>query len=91
MLSNFGFYGTINPPEIDISTIDVPISMFVGKYDTLATPQDNIENRPKLKNVIHYKEYELDHLAFILAADMSYFKDVIAVLDSQVNSSSSKI
>lgn len=55
--------------------------MFVGKYDTLATPLDNAENMLKIKNLIHYKEYELDHLAFILAKDMSYFKDVIAVLD----------
>ena len=56
--------------------------MFVGKYDTLATPQDNAEVKLKVKNLIHYKEYELDHLAFILAQDMSYFQDVIRVLDS---------
>lgn len=41
--------------------------MFIGKYDTLATPLDCLENKAKIKNLIHYKEYELDHLAFILA------------------------
>lgn len=57
------------------------MALFVGKFDTLATPLDNQENKSKFKNLIHYKEYELDHLAFILAKDMSYFKDVIAILD----------
>ena len=67
MFINFAKYAAYQPPELDISTIDIPIAMFVGKYDTLATPQDNAENKPKIKNLIHYKEYELDHLAFILA------------------------
>ena len=74
-------YGSYNPPEIDISTIDTPIGMFIGKYDTLATPGDNQENKSKIKNLIHYQEYELDHLSFILAKDMSYFSDVIRNLD----------
>jgi len=73
MIGNFGLYGSVNPPEIDISTIDIPVAMYVGKFDTLATPLDNLENRPKIKNLIHYKEYDLDHLAFILAANMTYF------------------
>jgi hypothetical protein len=55
--------------------------MFIGQHDTLATPKDNAEVKTKIKNLIHYKEYNLDHLAFILAKDMGYFKDVIAVLD----------
>lgn len=66
---------------MDISTIDIPIAMFVGAYDSLATTRDNRENRKKIKNLIHYKEYELDHLAFILANDMNYFQEVVEVLD----------
>lgn len=55
--------------------------MFVGKFDTLATPLDNAEVKTKIKNLVHYKEYELDHLGFILAQNMTYFKEVIAVID----------
>ena len=80
---NMGRYGTFEPPEIDISLIDVPIAMFIGKQDTLATPQDNLENKKKIqKNLIHYEVYDrLDHLAFILGRDMKYFKDVVSTLE----------
>ena len=59
--------------------------MFVGKYDTLATPLDNLENKAKVKNLVHYQEYELDHLGFILAKNMTYFTEVLAVID-KINS-----
>lgn len=55
--------------------------MLIGKYDTLATPKDNAEVKLKLQNLIHYKEYELDHLSFMLARDTSYFYDAVAIID----------
>ena len=58
--------------------------MFVGKYDTLATPQDNREVREILQNVVHYQELELDHLSFILHKNMTYFSDVLTVVDQIV-------
>ncbi len=64
--------------------------MFVGKYDTLATPGDNAEVKLKFQNLIHYQEYELDHLSFMLARDMSYFEDVIAIIDQVNNKTASE-
>eukprot|EP00347_Sterkiella_histriomuscorum_P000964 403373853 len=83
-IGNFAQYAASSPPQIDISSISIPVALFIGKYDTLATPVDNEMNKGKIKQLIHYKEYELDHLGFILAKDMTYFKEVISVLD-QVN------
>ena len=62
------------------------MALLVGKYDTLATLKDNEENRPLIgKNkggtVIFYEEYELDHLSFVLANDMSHMDDVIKILE----------
>jgi len=38
-------------------------------------------NKKKLKNLVFYEEYELDHVCFVMGKDMSYFDDVINVLD----------
>lgn len=76
-------YGQETPVEIPIETIsEVPIAMFVGTYDKLATLSDNQFAKEVMKNgVKFYKEYPLGHLAFFTANDMSYFKeDVLNVL-----------
>lgn len=39
--TNLQVYGTASPPLYPIEDIYIPIAMFVGKYDTLATPKDN--------------------------------------------------
>ena len=39
--TNQKHYQADTPPELDLSTIEkVPVAMFVGKKDTLATPED---------------------------------------------------
>lgn len=37
---NIKIYGTPEPPEYNITNIDVPVHLFVGKYDKLATIPD---------------------------------------------------
>lgn len=83
-IGNLARYASVSAPELDIGSIDVPVAMFVGRYDTLATPLDNLENRSRIKRLVHYKEYELDHLGFILAKNMTYFQEVIAVIDQMI-------
>jgi hypothetical protein len=62
----------------------IPIAFFVGTHDGLATPGNNRWAKAKLdigNNVVFYKEYELSHLSFLVAKDMSYFtEDVLPVL-----------
>ena len=55
--------------------------MFVGTNDTLGTVKDNRENKEKLKSLVHYKEVYTDHLSFVLGKNMTYFQEVIQILD----------
>jgi hypothetical protein len=56
--------------------------MFVGKKDKLADDIDNQWAHGQMKgDVKFYKEYDLGHLSFMVAKDMSYFThDVMDVL-----------
>jgi hypothetical protein len=74
-------YGTDTAPEINLQAISkVPIAMFVGTSDELATVEDNRWAKPQLKTLVHYKEYPLGHLSFMVAKDMSYFNDVLTLI-----------
>ena len=56
--------------------------MFVGTSDQLATVDDNQWAKTQLTQVLKfYKEYPLGHLSFMIAKDMSYFKDVFNMLN----------
>lgn len=55
--------------------------MFVGDKDELADVADNQWAKTQLQNsLVYYKEYNLGHLTFMVANDMSYFQDVLQVL-----------
>ena len=75
-------YNSNFPPEINLQGISkVPIAMFVGTKDELADEIDNRWAKTQLdKTLVFYKEYELGHLTFMVAKDMSYFNDVLDVL-----------
>jgi hypothetical protein len=75
-------YGQSSPPLIDLQNIKtVPIGMFVGTSDQLATVDDNRWAKTQLSSLKFYKEYQLGHLSFMIAKDMSYFNDVFAMLN----------
>lgn len=78
---NQAHYGKDSAPEINLQAISkVPIAMFVGTADELATVDDNRWAKPQLKTLVHYKEYPLGHLSFMVAKDMSYFNDVMTLV-----------
>lgn len=56
--------------------------MFVGTKDGLADDIDNQWAYEQMKkDVVFYKEYELSHLSYMVAKDMSYFtEDVMNIL-----------
>lgn len=72
---NMEKYGQPEPPLYDLDSIKgMNIAMFVGTADKLANVEDNHWLRDRLgDNVIHYGEYELGHLSFMLAQDMTWF------------------
>ena len=55
--------------------------MFVGNKDELADVKDNKWALEQMKNAaVHYQEYNLGHMTFMIGKDMSYFFDVIDIL-----------
>lgn len=55
--------------------------MFVGTSDELADPIDNELSDTEIPSIIFYKEYNLGHLSFMIARDMSFFTvDVMNLL-----------
>jgi len=79
---NKQIYGENTAPIINLQNIKkVPIAMFVGTSDQLATVEDNRWAKTQLSTLTHYKEYSLGHLSFMIAKDMSYFTtDVMNIL-----------
>jgi len=74
--TNQQVYHQSDPPLIPIQNIEgkVPIAMFVGLADELADPTDNEWAYSQMqKAVIYYHEYNLGHLSFMVAKDMSFF------------------
>eukprot|EP00347_Sterkiella_histriomuscorum_P018552 403345077 len=85
-------YNSPTPPEINIQGISkVPIAMFVGTKDELADSADNLWAKTQLKTLAFYQEYALGHLTFMIGNDMSYFNDVLNILQKYHPSSSSFI
>ena len=81
--TNKKIYGQHTPPEIPLNKISkVPIALFVGSRDELATSEDNAWNYEQMqKAVVYYKEWTLGHMAFMVAKDMSYFYEVGKLLN----------
>jgi len=70
-------------PAIDLKKIrDVPIALISGTKDHLSTVEDTRWALSQMINhVVFYKEYNLGHLSYFIAKDMSYFStDVMAIL-----------
>ena len=77
-------YGQETAPEISLQTFsDMPIAMFCGSSDKLASPHDYMWLRDELalnNNCIFYKEYDFGHLAFLMPANKTIFHDMFALM-----------
>lgn len=70
--------------EIDLSAIQsVPVAVFVGKYDIVATPTDGQWTVDQIGDaVVHYQEINGGHLTFVVGKDVSWFtEDVMGILN----------
>ena len=76
-------YGSEMPPLIPLEDISIPIALFSGSVDVLASPGDVAWLSEQLGDkVVFQKEYLFDHFSFVIARDMTYFReDVVGVLD----------
>ena len=78
---NMEKYGQDRPPVLvldALKSLKVPISLFVGEHDTLATTEDVRKLKYNWLNpeyLHHYEEFKADHLSFFIGHDMSYFSE----------------
>ena len=71
------------PPDVPLENIKkMPIALFVGTADELATTQDSKWTISKLGEGIDGDEdlSKVGHMTFLMAKDMGYFQDVMAEL-----------
>jgi pimeloyl-ACP methyl ester carboxylesterase len=72
------------PQIVDFNNISVPIALFGGSYDNAALGEDIEILRQDIKPqyLVHFKtDYHQDHGGFIISCNMTYFSDVIALLE----------
>ena len=80
---NPGKYWSLWPPKFDVKKINVPIALLNGKDDRLADKIDVDRLYKELGDkVVLYKEYDqMDHNGFTVGRDMSWTRDVLALLE----------
>lgn len=76
-------YGQDTPPKVDLGNIDLPTAMFVGTADDLGDKLDCEWARDQIPEdaLIHYEEIAAGHSTFMIGNDMSYFQNVLALLE----------
>lgn len=69
-----------------ITESEVPIAMFVGNNDILATPSDAQWTRDQLgKNIVKYEEKDnMDHEAFNYGKDTDFISEVVDLISHYV-------
>jgi pimeloyl-ACP methyl ester carboxylesterase len=83
--ANMRIYGSPYPQEYDFSKVNnIPIALFGGKEDKLASVEDIEWLREQLDtNVIFYNIYEkMGHLTFLLSKDMCWFEDALVLIEA---------
>jgi homoserine acetyltransferase len=77
-------YGQPGPPEYKLSNIrDVPIALFCGSTDMLASTQDYRDLRDNLhqtNSCVFYKEYGYGHLGFLIPPDKILFYELLELI-----------
>merc|ERR1712168_1219862 len=69
-LGNLIMYGSLHPPEYQLSNIQVPVVLFSGDVDPLADMYDVEWLVGQLPNLEHHYKYErYGHLDFIMGLD----------------------
>lgn len=71
-------YGSILPPEYDLSRITVPQVMMQGQLDVMATPEDIDEQKRRLSNaqIIELVYTQYSHMDFVWDRNMRHAVDV---------------
>ena len=83
---NLQHYGRPSPPDYNVSNIDVPVYLFLGKSDSLVDTRDTQMLLDNLKNSPHvqYKYYPAGHITYLWSKDISfYYQDLLDILQGK--------
>lgn len=74
---NLLHYGQTTAKEINLKKKkDIPIAIFAGLSDLLVEPNDTQWIKDQLyEDLVYYKEFNLGHMSYLTAKDMSYFSE----------------
>ena len=77
-------YHRVEPPRVPLSKFKVPTALIQGSSDRLADALDVEWLSEQIKDsVVYRKMYELGHLSFALAKDMTWFnEDVLTLINN---------
>lgn len=80
---NKKMYGSLEPPIIPLGDLRVPVAMVQGSSDKLADELDVQWLYDQITDqVVYRQEYNLGHLSFSLAKDMTWFQEgVVGVIN----------
>ena len=81
-IKNKQIYGTKEPPVVPLDAYDIPTAFQSGSRDAFAPPEDVSWLTEQLGDkIVFNKEYDLNHMGFAIANDMSFFSvDAVALL-----------
>lgn len=77
-------YGQKAPPSYDLSKINIPVHLYVGKYDKLADVEDSKILFERLSNSPDktMKVYNFGHATFIWGKSIEHINDVTARIEA---------
>ena len=80
-------YNQKTPPDFDLSLLTMPLAIFSGDTDGLATVKDVAWTVQQLQNstVVFNKQYQAGHLTFAIGKDMSFLTDDAVPLTNKYN------
>lgn len=78
---NMKVYGSKKPAEYDLENINIPVYLFVGNHDLLATTKNVNLLKYFLKKFFLYT-YDLGHAGFLWDKNMDYLEDLVNVIEA---------
>ncbi|WIA37407.1 hypothetical protein OEZ86_014332 [Tetradesmus obliquus] len=76
-------YGSMQPPEYDLSKVTAPQAFFAGELDLMATTEDILEQQRRLAPGVHAADYiyqSYSHMDFVWDRSARYALDLVDLL-----------
>jgi gastric triacylglycerol lipase len=77
IMENMKKYGQTSPPDYDLSSIEIPVYLFFGQYDSILAEEDTtilLKSLSKSKKV-DFNVYPANHMTWMWSKKVSFFWD----------------